>query len=286
MQTSAFTQFICPMDQLPLSLVDASLRCQMGHSFDRASEGYYNLLLVQQKASLAPGDNKEMVAARRRFLTLGHYKPIAQKLFSATQKIIETQNKQSINIVDAGCGEGYYLEQLQEQARNSAQAIELRLAGFDISKFAVRVAAKQNPNIAWAVASNRQPPFAEGSIDFLLCLFGFPAWTAFAKILKNDGYIILVDPAEDHLLELRKIIYPQVNKTKASSIDAALDYFELKSKERVQFKINVEGQGAIQDLLAMTPHAYRISTEGSIALNKMQQLTLTVDLVFRVLKKA
>jgi hypothetical protein len=55
----------------------AAWRCAGGHCFDIASQGYTHLLPVQNKRSRDPGDSKEMVAARRRFLDAGCYQPIA-----------------------------------------------------------------------------------------------------------------------------------------------------------------------------------------------------------------
>lgn len=51
-----------------------------GHRFDRARQGYLNLLPVQHKNSRDPGDNLAMVEARRDFLNAGHYAPVAKRL--------------------------------------------------------------------------------------------------------------------------------------------------------------------------------------------------------------
>jgi 23S rRNA (guanine745-N1)-methyltransferase len=67
---------ICPLCRTPLTLENKSQRCANGHSFDIAKEGYVNLLLVQQKKSKEPGDNPEMVKARREFLQAGYYQPL------------------------------------------------------------------------------------------------------------------------------------------------------------------------------------------------------------------
>ena len=66
----------------------------------------------------------------------------------------------------------------------------MELAGYDISKWAVRAAARRSQAIAWAVASNRQPPVAPASIDLILSLFGFPHWPSFAAILTPHGRVL------------------------------------------------------------------------------------------------
>jgi 23S rRNA (guanine745-N1)-methyltransferase len=272
-------QFHCPIDHSPLAPAGSALKCPSGHSFDRAKEGYYNLLLVQQKASLDPGDNKEMVEARRRFLEAGHFAPIAAKLVEISQCLVGSLARP--HIFDAGCGEGYYLSRLQ------AALPQAELAGIDISKWAIKAAAKSHKAIAWAVASNRLLPFAEKSQDLLLCLFGFPFWESFRSVLADSGYLLLVDPAPDHLSELRELIYEKVKRTDLSSIEMAFAAgFSLAREDVLNFSITLGDQAAIQDLLAMTPHGYRITPEARARLAKQNCLTTKVSVAFRLLQKA
>jgi 23S rRNA (guanine745-N1)-methyltransferase len=254
------------------------LRCPDGHSFDRAKEGYYNLLLVQQKASLDPGDNKEMVEARRRFLAAGYFAPIAEKLAEFSQRL--TAGMRSPRILDAGCGEGYYLGRVQAAIPGAD------LAGIDISKWAVKAAAKSHKKIAWAVASSKQLPFAKNSQDLILCLFGFPFWESFRSALADGGHLLLVDPAPEHLWELRELIYDKVNSTDLSKIDGAFAAgFSVVGEETLTFSITLESNGAIQDLLAMTPHGYRITAEARERLGGVQRLTTRVSVAFRLLRR-
>ena len=76
------TYYLCPICQQALLQKDKQLICEANHNFDVAKEGYVNLLPVQFKKSKAPGDNKEMVIARRNFLEKGYYSPLADKLTS------------------------------------------------------------------------------------------------------------------------------------------------------------------------------------------------------------
>jgi 23S rRNA (guanine745-N1)-methyltransferase len=70
----------CPICSAPLNAVDNGVACPAGHRFDRARQGYLNLLPVQHKNSRDPGDNQAMVEARRDFLNAGHYAPVAKRL--------------------------------------------------------------------------------------------------------------------------------------------------------------------------------------------------------------
>ncbi len=264
--------FCCPIDALTLEAQGSALRCSAGHSFDLAREGYCNLLLVQQKASLNPGDNPEMVTARRRFLEAGYYLPMAQKLVELSRGL------DSKGILDAGCGEGYYLGFLQKAFPN------LPLAGTDISKVAIKAAAKKYKNISWAVASNKQLPFSPGSVSTILSLFGFPIWESFRKTLAPGGKLLLLDPAPEHLLEMRKIIYPEVKHTELVSVEAAIQVgFSLLREEKLDFTFTLPSAAAIQDLLAMTPHGYRMSLEGRERISKLESLSVRASVVFRVL---
>ena len=114
-----FTALACPLDGAPLQRQGGSLRCADGHCFDLAAQGYVNLLPVQNKRSLDPGDSKEMVAARRRFLNAGPYQPIAEAVARATLDGLPNEAA----CLDAGCGEGYYLRQLAAAATTANKTL-------------------------------------------------------------------------------------------------------------------------------------------------------------------
>ena len=70
--------FRCPLCTQPLVRQERTYRCPGGHSFDIAREGYTYLLPVNRKHSAAPGDDREMAAARRDFLAKRYYEPYEQ----------------------------------------------------------------------------------------------------------------------------------------------------------------------------------------------------------------
>ena len=57
-------ELICPLCGNPLIQQERAWVCENRHSFDIARQGYVNLLPVQQKRSLQPGDTKEQVASK------------------------------------------------------------------------------------------------------------------------------------------------------------------------------------------------------------------------------
>jgi 23S rRNA (guanine745-N1)-methyltransferase len=255
----------------------SALRCTSGHSFDRAREGYFNLLLVQHKASLDPGDSKAMVAARRRILDAHCYRPIAERLVARVAGL----NPAPATILDAGCGEGTYLNALAHGLPGAPL-----LVGIDISKWAVQAAAKRSTAAFWAVATNRHLPFAPSSIDLIVSLFGFPVWSEFARVQAPAGHVLLVDPGPDHLIELRSIIYPEVTRAAPPSLAAAQAAgYRLIDEQPLSFPIALTSAAQIADLLAMTPHDHRAPLAGRAALASHDSLALTGDVVFRLLAR-
>jgi len=299
MNLSKIHNLACPLDGEALLVNERQLVCKNGHSFDIARQGYVNLLPVQQKRSKDPGDSKDMVLARSNFLNTGVYAPIANRLatmvcalvnslassFIVGDDVISASNE--ISLLDAGCGEGYYTDLVYQYLRQQKPTTQSLVVGLDISKPAVHEAAKRNKDIAWIVGTNRQPPLLENSVDIISCVFGFQSFEGFTTILKPGGRILLVEPGPDHLTELREIIYTDVTKTEPMDL-AHLEAggLVLEDTQPLQFKTGVIKTTAIKDLLLMTPHFYRANKEGREQALNLQEINLSVDVVFRVLRKA
>ena len=267
-----FQALACPLDGAPLRRDGATWCCAAGHSFDIASQGYINLLPVQQKRSRDPGDSKEMVAARRRFLNAGFYQPIAAAVSRAA--LADLRPGATASCLDAGSGEGYYLRQLAAAATESRQS--LAVLGLDISKWAVLSAAKQDKRPSWVVGSNANLPVLPGSLDRVLCMFGFPVYAEFARVLKPAGLLLQVDAGPDHLRELREIIYPALKPERSAEPRPPAGFVSL-STESVGYSADIVGAEQIADLLAMTPHLYRATAEGRARAAVLTALTVTVD---------
>ena len=263
---------ICPICQGKLNLEGRQYRCPKNHSFDIARQGYVNLLAVQQKHSLNPGDTREQVLSRREFLEAGFYAPIAQTL-------IQTARDLGISgrILDVGCGEGYYSAQL-------ADALGASLTGLDISKEAVRCAAAKYKGKQWLCATAAHIPVEEGSVDLLTSLFALTLPQEFARVLKQDGYYFQVLAGADHLLGLKGIIYDQLNFKEKNTVPE-LPGFELVQSIPIRFSFTVEGQ-QVQNLFSMTPHVFRIGKDGAERLRKTETLTDTASCVLNVYRRS
>ncbi|MFV0276896.1 MAG: putative RNA methyltransferase [Parahaliea sp.] len=270
MKVVPFQRLACPLDTQPLRGEAARWVCDSGHSYDIASKGYTHLLPVQHKRSRDPGDSKVMVAARRRFLGAGYYQPIARAVGRAV--LSGTEDGAELSFLDAGCGEGYYLRELAAVDANAT----LHLLGLDISKWAVQAAARQDARPTWVVASNARIPAQSASLDRILCLFGFPVYPEFSRVLKPGGLLVKVDAGAGHLKELRDLIYEE-EKTAATRDEALPPGYSRLGEERVQYPLNLEGSDNLADLLAMTPHYHRASAGAREALLRLEALSVSVD---------
>ena len=265
-------ELICPICGEQLHIRDKSCLCPNRHSFDIARQGYVNLLTVQQKHSLNPGDTREQVLSRRTFLEAGYYAPILETL-------IETARNLGITgpILDVGCGEGYYSSRL-------ADALGADLLGLDISKEAVRCAAAKYKNHSWVCATAAHIPVPDGSAKLITSLFALTLPEEFKRILSDDGYYFQVLAAEDHLLGLKSVIYPEL-KHKQKDTVPELSGFELVRSVPIRFTFTVEGE-QVQNLFSITPHVFRIGKEGAQRLANTQRLTDTASAVLNVYRKS
>ena len=265
-------ELFCPICGKLLEKVDRALVCEARHSFDIARQGYVNLLPVQQKHSKNPGDTREQVLARRSFLEAGFYSPICDALIDAAKSLGLTGP-----ILDVGCGEGYYCSRL-------AEALNAELIGLDISKEAVRCAAAKYKDAQWLCATASHIPLLSGSVNLLTSLFALTLPEEFSRILADDGYYFQVLAAEDHLLGLKSIIYPELKHRQKDTVPE-LAGFALEKTIPIRFTFTVEGE-QIHNLFSMTPHVFRISKEGAERLRNTQNLTDTASCVLNVYRKA
>ena len=264
-------ELICPVCGAALQRNEKEYVCCNRHSFDIARQGYVNLLTVQQKKSLHPGDTREQVLSRRAFLDGNFYAPIADALCKTA---LELGAKGPI--LDVGCGEGYYCTRL-------ATALNTELAGLDISKEAVRVAASKYKNALWMCATAAHIPVPDRSVRTLTSLFALTLPEEFSRVLSDDGLYFQVLAAQDHLLGLKSIIYPELKLKEKDSVPELAGFTLVKSVP-IRFAFTVEGE-QVQNLLSMTPHVYRISKEGAARLAATEKLTDTASAVLNVYKK-
>ncbi|MDF3345575.1 putative RNA methyltransferase [Acinetobacter pittii] len=262
---------MCPVCRQPLNLTERTWRCEQEHSYDVAKQGYVNLHVVQHKHSKNPGDTPESVDARRAFLQGGYYQPLQQAVVALLKQLDVKA------ILDIGCGEGYYTSAMQ-------QVVE-QCVGVDIAKNAVQRAAKLNTEVTWVVGTGATLPVLDHSMDACTSLFSPIPQTEIARVLKDDGYLIVVTPASEHLYAMREALFEQVNPhTPEKFVEQLQDLFELKQEQIIDAPFVLDQQ-ALKNLIAMTPYAYKASPERRSQLEQQSQLEITASFQIYVFQK-
>lgn len=257
---------ICPLCSAPLSAVDNGVACPANHRFDRARQGYLNLLPVQHKNSREPGDNLAMVEARRRFLEGGHYAPLAKRLAELAAGFAPER------WLDIGCGEGYYTAQIAE-ALPAADGYAL-----DISREAVKQACRRTKQLTWLVASMARVPLADASCQLLASVFSPLDWQEAKRLLAPGGGLLRMGPTGQHLMELRQKLYDEVRDyDDEKHLSLVPDGMQLAHSETLTFTLTLDTAQARADLLAMTPHGWRASAERRAAVIDAElQVTVSI----------
>lgn len=246
------TSFICPICNNTLVLKNRSLVCSKNHQFDMAKEGYVNLLPIKSKKSKLPGDNMDMMQARRRFLESGSYQPLANKLVDIFKDRIN--HSRNTDILDLGCGEGYYTSFLTEYLPDSCSIYAL-----DISKVAVKYASKRYSKVNFCVASAFNVPLPNESLDFIVRNYAPSLDTELKRLIKKNGYLITVTPGPRHLYQLRECIYREVHDHPEKN--SAPDGFVEQDRRRLKYTLNLSDTQLVNDLIDMTPFAWKFNKE-------------------------
>lgn len=267
--------FACPKCKGELTLDLNTKKCKNNHAFDRAKAGYYNLLLGAGGGT--HGDNADMVLARRDFLSRGYYEPLADRLAA----LVADVTPHGGCVLDAGCGEGYYTDKIE-------RALALRdsrsnVLAFDISRDAVKNAAKRNRAISLAVATSYDMPLGDGTVDTVFNAFSPLAIPEVLRVLRTGGRFVMVYPGRDHLFGLKSLIYKTPYKNEPQ--DTTLDGFKLLSHDTLSYVIRLDNGDAIRSLFMMTPYAYRTSREDRERVLSLSEVSTEVEFIIDVYEK-
>ena len=255
---------ICPVCGGILKEENRSLRCEKGHCFDRAKEGYVNLIAGTHKKGSLIGDNRDMANSRKAFLEKGYFDSLVEELIT----LIKERAVPCPHILDICCGEGYYSHRIKA-------ALECEMSGFDISKEMVRLAAKRKNGCEYFVANLSRIPLADKSVDFAFHLFAPFHEKEFSRIVKNDGTLVTVVAGENHLFELKEILYDTPYKN--DEMPPETESLVIKEKRKVTRKIHLSSKEDIDALFQMTPYYYRTSDKDKAKLDALNELDVTVD---------
>ena len=253
----------------PLVRRGVSLLCETGHAFDRAREGYWNLLQPQDRRSGQAGDRGEAVAARRRWLQRG----FVDELISTLRETAATAVPLGA-VVDVGCGEGTVTARV-------LSGLAEDVCGVDLSVPAIRMAAKVLPEATWVVANaDRGLPFEDGSISLALSVFGRRPAAELARVLSAGALLIVVVPGPDDLVELREAAQGRgVRRERTTDVLAELvPAGELIAATRWQSRARHDRE-ALADALAMSYRGGRTAERDRIAGIEEIDVTLSAEIL-------
>ncbi len=250
----------CPHCGEPLTQGESAWVCPGGHSFDRARQGYVNLL----RPARAHGDSMAMLRARRRLLDASWYAPLAEEVAATVGAWLRGPGRriplEARAWVECGCGEGYYLRYLAGALEPELSAGSWRLYGFDLARDAVRMAAgrRYSGSGATLFVANMwdRLPFADAGVGATLVIFAPRNPAELTRIVAPGGLLLIVTPAPEHLVEARAalpwLLTPEPEKS--ARLRATLSpTFTLASERAVSFTLALDAE-ALADMAEMTPH--------------------------------
>ena len=239
--------------RLPLAREERRFVCPRWHSFDIARSGYVNLLQPNEKRSKEPGDAKAIVAARRRFFDRGFERPLIQAM------VAMLDGAHDVSILDAGCGEGSYLDAIARELGGDAH-------GVDISIPAIDAAAKRYRQHEWIVANaDRFIPYADASFGLVLSITARQNPAEFRRILRDDGLLLVAIPGPGDVTSDRDRV--------ARTIETFAGAFALHDQRRITIEADLDEE-ATRDLLTSTYRRVRGRAESPSCVTLSRDLLL------------
>ncbi|MBT2595042.1 methyltransferase domain-containing protein [Arthrobacter sp. ISL-72] len=252
MHPDAVRSLLCPVCRTSLTLGADRLTCPDGHSFDAARQGYFNFLVG--KGTVFEADTAAMVAARFDFLSRGHYQPLADAVAQLAMPALQGPHAA---VLDAGTGTGHYLNTL-------LAAVPAAAVGLDISKFALRRAARLNPGAVNLVSDVWQPlPVADTAVDVVMVVFAPRNAAEFARVLRPGGRFVVVTPRPGHLGEIAGQtgmlgIEPAKEERLAASLEG---HFTAHSTRDLDLELELEPVD-VGNLALMGPAGHHLERDG------------------------
>ncbi|MEL1134987.1 putative RNA methyltransferase [Desulfitobacterium sp. THU1] len=272
----------CPICQHTLSLVDRkSLICKNKHCFDLAKQGYVNLLSHGIKSKY----NKTLFESRKNLAQSGFFEPLNSKLCDLISSEAKSFDR-SLNIVDAGCGEGSNLASIQQKLYQHTGRMP-SCVGMDLAKEGIQMAARDFEDSFWCVADLAQCPFVDHAFEVILNILSPANYAEFERILNPDGYVLKVIPEKDYLKELRAVFYAETDRedyTNAKTMELFENHLALTEIVPVHYTRTL-AKPLIENLVHMTPLTWGAQEERIDRILKLDSLEITVDLAILVGRK-
>lgn len=238
-----------------------------------------DLLPVGHGRSGIRGDTRDMVRARRRFLGRGHYDLLADRMRA---RVLDHVNGRAgaparpAAVAEAGCGDGFYIGAVADVLPHGSE-----LFGFDVSKDALRLAARTHPRVTFAVNDvKHRLCLADSSLDALLDVFAPRNAAEFDRVLRPDGLLLIVIPGDRHLEQLRQrlpLLDIQPEK-RQRTLEQLAPSFESDWEESLDYDVELVGAEVV-DVVRMSPSAFHLDDEGLAAAERLGGLTVTLSFV-------
>lgn len=262
---------ICPICDTKLSPTGNTLKCGRKHSFDVGREGYINLLVPTKEKLAEAGDTQEMLVARRAFLDKGFYAPLSASINELVTEFL-TRKSSGGNIIDAGCGEGYYIGRLKQGLDNLSKGSIHSFFGLDVSKYAARIAARRYRGVGFIVGNiNQKLPLADESVEVLINVFAPRNPAEFGRVLAPGGLVLTVIPNPSHLIELRsslKLLHIEEDKYQ-HTVNRFENQFDLIGARSLEYELLLTSGDDLANLVKMTPNYWHTSREDRLAMDTM-----------------
>lgn len=253
----------CPVCGATVAVDARGVRCVGGHVFDRARQGYASLLARPLKFH---GDDAPMIAARRRVLDSGLYRPVLEAVAAAGAAAMTASPGRGasgpVTAVDLGCGTGHYLAGVLDRAASGAgdgrrdRPARVRGIGVDASKPAVRAAARAHPEAAALLADAWGAlPLADASAQLIMSVFAPRNAAACRRVLAPGGAVLVAAPEPGHLAELVDGLgLVRVDRRKGERLASTMTGFDRTHADEVRWTMR-PGTGLIEDIVGMGPSA-------------------------------
>lgn len=249
----------CLICHTPFKRTGDDLTCTAKHHLNVNRKGCLNVLSQQVDSCY----DAALFDARRRVFAAGCYDAVV----SAIESLLPAGTHR---LLDAGCGDGWYLNALLSRHGMWCGA------GVDISRDAILRATDLPCTALWCVADLRRLPFSDSSFTAVLDILTPASYDEFRRVLAPDGLLIKVYPGSSYLKELRAA------RGLAPYEEGQVDAY-LREKAKVVGEQHVTVTHAVtpelwRDFVFMTPLMQDLSTEEKNRIAATPAATVTVDL--------
>ena len=261
----------CPLCGGAFSLKEKSLMCEKRHTYDIARQGYVNFVPGQKEMFY----KKELFDHRAKVFESGVYAPVVERLSAAIERFVQKENPV---LLDAGCGEGYY-------TKNVCHQRSMTRMGFDLSKDAVRLAARGQHAAHFFAADLKNIPLKDAAVDVLLDIFTPANYAEFARVLAPEGVVVKLAPRSGYLHELRTLAGDRLRHQEYDGGDVeryAQEKMNVLAKETISYTLSVTQETA-QHLARMTPMLAGIDVD-ELDLTKITEITIDETMVIGTVK--